>query len=84
MREYDAPLWVNVVYKALGWMERHVCIPLDNLALKRFALMDRHCQCDNCIDRRDRMSRLHGGGTPCTTADRLDGKGKFSFDPVDD
>lgn len=53
----NAPMWVNVVYKLLSWIERHVCSRLDGLVSKRFTLMDRYCQCDNCLDKRARMSR---------------------------
>lgn len=46
-----APLWVNVVYSLLEWIER----PLEkgtDLTRYRYRLLDKHCQCESCQRRK--------------------------------
>lgn len=47
-----ASLWVNAVYMFLEWIDYSIVGRLSSSTMYRYRLMDRHCKCELCMERR--------------------------------
>ncbi len=48
-----APAWVDYTVQAMNWLENGLNSIIRKLRLDyRWELLDKHCQCKKCIDRR--------------------------------
>lgn len=55
MKYTYAPLWVNIVYATLKWVDYKIIGRLSsNLVWWRCDLLDKYCQCPKCLERRER------------------------------
>jgi hypothetical protein len=50
-RNYYMPLWADIVYKTLEFVDHKIVERLSSWLMWRFAFMDRHCRCEKCIER---------------------------------
>jgi hypothetical protein len=52
-RRFKVPLWVELVYHILGFLDYKVVSPVSSsLMCWRNGLLDRYCRCEQCLERK--------------------------------
>jgi hypothetical protein len=52
-KRWPVPLWVEVVYRFMEWLDYKVLSPMSSrLVWRRNALLDKYCTCERCQERK--------------------------------